>query len=103
MSGSAPGHTPGPTPIETAGVELPPALLGRVDEIAAHVHHVWARARRAEGWRHGPERDDDARTHPGLVPYGELSEREKEYDRRTALAALRATVALGYRLVERED
>ena len=33
-----------------------------------------------------------------LVPYSELPESEKEYDRRTALGALKLILALGYRI-----
>ena len=34
-------------------------------------------------------RNDMLRTHPGLVPYEELSETEKDYDRRTAMETLK--------------
>lgn len=37
--------------------------------------------------------------HPGLVPYSELSEGEKAYDRVTAMETLKAIYALGYRIV----
>jgi hypothetical protein len=43
-------------------------------------------------------RDDAAKTHPCLVPYGELPDTEKHYDRDTAMETLRAIVALGYRI-----
>jgi hypothetical protein len=37
-----------------------------------------------EGWWHyGSQRDDAQKIHPSLVPYGELSEPEKEKDRDT--------------------
>jgi hypothetical protein len=50
----------------------------------------------AEGWRYGDKRSDTARTHPNLIPYDDLSEADKEYDRHTALEALKAVIALGY-------
>jgi ryanodine receptor 2 len=68
------------------------------ERLAEHVHDLWAEARLAEGWTYGPRRDDEARTHPGLVPYADLTEQEKGYDRRTALGTLRAILALGYEL-----
>ena len=40
---------------------------------------------------------------PGLVPYEELSEAEKDYDRQTALETLKAVRALGYGIVPPED
>jgi hypothetical protein len=73
-----------------------------MEAVAERVHDSWMEGRRMEGWTYGPRRDDDARTHPGLVPYSELPESEKEYDRRTAVAAILAIVALGYR-IERSE
>jgi hypothetical protein len=88
-----------PDPLPTTGVALPDALAELTERLARHIHDTWARRRMQAGWTWGPERDDAARTHPGLVAYDELSESEKEYDRETALEALRAIVALGYRIV----
>ena len=34
--------------------------------------------------------------HPCLIPYADLPESEKTYDRETALGTLRAILALGY-------
>ena len=38
------------------------------------------------------------KTTPLLVPYAELSESEKEYDRNTALETLKLIVKLGYEI-----
>jgi hypothetical protein len=54
-----------------------------------------------QGWRHGPACDDVAKTHPDLVPYEDLPESEKQYDRTTAVETLKAIVALGYRIEKR--
>ena len=54
--------------------------------------------RLAEGWSWGPARDDLAKTHPGLVPYAQLPDAEKDYDRATAMETLKAIMALGYRI-----
>jgi hypothetical protein len=85
-----------PRPIDTRAVVLEPELEKLVEQLAEHVHDLWAEARLAEGWRYGPRRDDVAQTHPGLVPYRELTEGEKSYDRRTALGTVKAILALGY-------
>ena len=85
-----------PHPIETGGVTLPEGLLELVERLAESNHDTWARQRIADGWTHGPERDDTAKKHPGLVPYGELSESEKVYDRNSVVETLKAMVALGY-------
>lgn len=87
-----------PAPIDTSGVELSDEILELAERLAENVHDIWARERLADGWRHGPRRDDGRREHPGLVPYAELSESEKKYDRNTALQTLKAVVALGYRI-----
>jgi hypothetical protein len=54
----------------------------------------------AEGWRYGPERNDERKEHPGLVPYMELPENEKEYDRQTALGTLKVNELLGFKVVK---
>ena len=87
-----------PDPIDTDGVDLPVGLDDLVEELAANAHDIWARQRMSDGWTHGPKRDDDRKQHPGLVPYAELSESEKEYDRIMAVETLKAISALGYRV-----
>ena len=91
-----------PPPLHTTSVELPAELEPLVERLAEHVHDVWAQGRIAEGWTWGPARDDEARRHPGLVPYAELSESEKEYDRVIVTAALKGAIALGYDIEPRE-
>ena len=87
-----------PSPIDTRAVELPPSLAPLVERLAENVHEEWSLQRIASGWTHGPARDDERKHHPCLVPYAELPEAEKEYDRRSALSTLKAVVALGYRI-----
>lgn len=84
--------------IDTHAVELPASLVSLTETLARHAHAVWERQRLADGWRFGPVRDDARREHPSLVPYEELSEAEKQYDRNAAMETLRAIVALGYRI-----
>lgn len=87
-----------PRPIETAKVELDNELLQLTEQLAENAHDHWARRRIADGWTFGPVRDDAARKHPNLVPYRELTEAEKDYDRDTAMQTLRAIIALGWRI-----
>lgn len=88
-----------PKPIDTSSVELPSGLDPLLERLAEHSHEVWALGRIAEGWRYGPRRDDDLRTHPCLVPYGDLPDSEKRYDRAAATESLKALLKLGYRIV----
>jgi hypothetical protein len=85
-----------PTPIPTADVTLPESLVELTECLAENAHEIWARQRLGEGWTHGPQRDDRKQEHPCLVPYDQLPESEKQYDRNAALEILKAVLALGY-------
>jgi hypothetical protein len=87
-----------PRPVDDAGIELSDDLLALTEQLAENAHDHWARRRIAEGWSWGPARDDAAKKHPCLVPYDQLPESEKQYDRDSALETLRAILALGYRI-----
>ena len=87
-----------PKPIDTSFVELPQELLELTEKIAENVHENWAAGRISEGWTYGESRDDRGKTTPCLVPYAELSEEEKQYDRNTAMQTLKLIVALGYKI-----
>lgn len=85
-----------PDPIKTDDIILDESLLALCEEIAKNTHEVWAAGRIADGWTYGPVRDDAAKKHPCLIPYEELSEEEKAYDRATSLQTLKLVVKLGY-------
>lgn len=87
-----------PKPINAAKVVLPPELLALTECLAENAHDIWAARRMAEGWTYGLKRDDVAKKHPDLIPYADLPESEKEYDRRTAIETLKAIIAMGYRI-----
>ena len=85
-----------PNPLDTSKVALPATLKGLLERLAENTHDVWAATRIAQGWSYGPNRDDAAKKHPCLVPYADLPESEKEYDRKTADETLKAILQLGY-------
>lgn len=85
-----------PTPLDTANVVLPDDLLELTEKIAENVHDIWAVGRIKEGWTYGEKRDDTKKETPCLVPYSELPESEKEYDRNTALETIKLIIKLGY-------
>jgi RyR domain len=87
-----------PKPIDTAHIQLTADQRHLVEALAANVHDVWAHKRIKDGWRHGATRNDELRTHPCLVPYAELPEAEKEYDRVMVEQVVRAAISLGYRI-----
>ena len=87
-----------PKPIDTSKVTLPKELTDLVERLAESTHDIWAATRIAQGWTYGPARDDAAKKHPDLVPYSQLPDSEKEYDRKTVTGTLKAVAALGYRI-----
>ena len=89
-----------PQPIDTSDVQLPVELDELVEMIAKNVHEVWAQNRMNEGWVYSNERSDTLRTHPCLIPYDELPEIEKEYDRDTAMETLRLICKLGFKITK---
>lgn len=74
-----------PKPVDTSDVTLPEGLLTLTEKIAENVHDVQAIGRISEG-TYGEKKDAEKKTIPLLIPYSELPESEKEYEK-TALEA----------------
>ena len=87
-----------PKPIDTTDIKLSEDLQELTELVAKNVHDVWAEGRISQGWTYGEERNDSERKTPCLVPYEELSEEEKEYDRKTAMETLKLILSLGYKI-----
>ena len=87
-----------PKPIDTNDVILSEEILSLTEKIAENVHDVWAVGRISEGWVYGTEKNMEKKITPALVPYSELPESEKDYDRNTALETLKLIVKLGYEI-----
>ena len=87
-----------PKPIDTTGIELPDELKMLVEQMSENVHEVWAETRVKQGWTYGLERSDRLKTHPCLIPYSELPEAEKEYDRNTSISTLKLILKLGFKI-----
>jgi hypothetical protein len=85
-----------PRPLATDDIALNPQLLSLTEALARNTHDVWAAQRIKDGWKFGPRRDDERREHPNLVPYEQLGEPEKDYDRKVALETLKLIVSLGW-------
>ena len=90
-----------PAPLDLSDVTLPESLTELTESIAENTHEVWAAGRIREGWTYGPERDDKLKKHPDLIPYSELPDGEKQYDRETAMNTIKLVMKLGYDLVKR--
>ena len=87
-----------PKPMDTKDVQLPEELNVLIEQMAKNVHEVWAQSRIEQGWTYGNERSDALKTHPCLVPYEDLPEVEKAYDRDTALGTLKLICKLGFKI-----
>ena len=92
-----------PKPIDLSDVELTADLNELREAIAENAHEIWAENRYAEGWRYGVQRNDELKLHPDMVPYSQLPEGEKEYDREMAMKTIKLLKKLGYDLIKREE
>ena len=89
-----------PKPAQTDDIVLSEELNGLVEAMAKNVHDVWAESRISQGWTYGSERNDALKHHPCLVPYEELPEVEKAYDRDTAVGTLKLICKLGFKITK---
>ena len=89
-----------PKPIDTSDIKLTDDIMELCEKLSKNTHEVWSKNRINDGWVYGEKRDDAQKHHPCLVPYEELPESEKEYDRQTSLETLKLIVKLGYKLTK---
>ena len=89
-----------PQPIDVTEFPLEGDIKELIEAIAENCHDIWARERIDDGWTYGEKRDDDHKKHPDLVPYSDLTEEEKKYDRKMAQGTLELIQRLGYKIVK---
>lgn len=87
-----------PKPADLSDVNLPAELEPLIEQMAKNVHDVWAQSRISDGWRYGPERNDERKEHPCLVEYEQLPDSERAYDRNTAIGTLKLILKLGFKI-----
>ena len=85
-----------PQPVDTNDVVLPEELNQLAEQMAKNVHEIWSQTRISQGWTYGLERNDAEKKHPCLVPYEELPEEEKVYDRNTSIETLKFILKAGF-------
>jgi len=85
-----------PQPVDTSKIILPKELAPLAEQMAKNVHEIWSQTRIAQGWTYGPERNDAEKKHPCLVPYEQLPEEEKVYDRNTSIETLKFILNAGF-------
>lgn len=84
--------------MDTSDIQLPEELNALIEQMAKNVHEVWAQSRMDQGWIYGEDRSDALKQHPCLIPYEELPEVEKDYDRDTAIGTIKLIVKLGFKI-----
>ncbi|MBR1466729.1 MAG: Ryanodine receptor Ryr [Bacteroidaceae bacterium] len=82
---------------------LPDELTELVEKMAENVHEEWAQERIRQGWTYGKERNDTLKQHPCLVPYEELPEEEKQFDRITSIKTLQFIISQGFKITRNAD
>jgi len=87
-----------PKLIDLEHIELPDGYDELREAIAENAHDRWALERQSEGWTYGPKRDDSKLETPDMVPYAQLPESEKQYDRIMAGNTLKLLTSLGYKI-----
>lgn len=60
-------------------------------------HENWMKCRLADGWKHGPVKDEAKKEHPDLIPYSKLPEVERAKDDMD-LASRRFALRIWYNL-----
>ena len=88
--------------IDLSDIVLGDELIELREAIAEHAHDVWAAERQAQGWTYGPQRNDDLKQTPCMVPYSKLPENEKTFDREMAMNTIKLLKKLGYDIVKRK-
>lgn len=78
------GDTSQPLWLEAASWQKDSAIAGvrsaLEDPRPEASHERWLEHKRSEGWTYGPEKDPEKKTHPCMVPYGDLPEMQKQKD-----------------------
>ena len=92
-----------PAPVDTRKIQLPADLETLTEQLARNTHDLWAANRMAEGWTWGPFRNDALLEHPDLVPYDQLPESEKTYDRMISSEILKFILSIGYEIKKNEN
>ena len=90
-----------PYPIHLDDITLDENLSELQEAIAENAHEIWAKARTDQGWTYGPERNDQKKETPDMVPYCNLPESEKLYDREMAMQTLKLVKKLGFEIKKR--
>ena len=74
-----------------------------IETLAITEHRRGAASRRLSGWRFGATRDNTEKLHPDLVPWDDLDEATREYDREPVRNLPQLLAAIGYGIERQQD
>lgn len=89
-----------PEPLDTSEVVLYDKHLELVEMLAVNEHNTWASEMVKSGWTYGEVPDAIEKTTPQLVPFDELPEENKEYNRDVAAGFVKNLLKLGYTIIK---
>ena len=78
------------------------ALSNLIDDIAEHLHDIWAKKLIDDGWKFG-RYDVDMKMHHGLIPYAYLSAPEKKSNTSGVQTLFEALLVMKFRIVSSHD
>jgi hypothetical protein len=73
------------------------------EQLAEQEHANWCAYHVRQGWRHGSTRDESAKIHPDLIPWAQLSEGMRDYDRNIIRRLPYVFAKADYRLIDCAD
>lgn len=82
-------------PLAEAGAVSFEFTADEIERLAKEEHDRWVKEREAEGWRPGPKKDIVHKLSPWLVPWEQLPEDVKDYDRNAVRAIPLVLAAAG--------
>ncbi len=77
---AAPPWGRAPKWMKTSSIEAVKWRLTNPNAKISAQHERWVAEKKADGWKHGRRKNGVMKTHPLLVPYGELPEVERRKD-----------------------
>lgn len=92
-----------PNPVDISNISLTPELEKIAEQLSKNTHEIWSSGKIADGWKFGETTNCDLKEHASLIPYEQLSESEKDYDRRTTIGTIKTLLALGYTITKIDD
>ena len=71
-----------------------------IELLAEAEHNGWMEEKLKNGWEYGPLRNDDLKLHPAMIPYGNLTQADKQKDRASVRKYPEIVADAGYEVVK---